>query len=82
MKNIKNAEKMSLKNRGLVPIIQQEADFSQARSFPKILDKVELGTYMEFQKNSMTGCRDIGKNIKMPPPKMCFPPFVTPKVFL
>ena len=71
---------MSLKNRGLIPIIQREADFSQARSFPKVLDKVELVTYMEFQKNSMTGCRDIGKNIKMPPQNV-FSPFCDPQSF-
>ena len=56
----------SLKNRGLVPIIQPEPDFSQTCGFCEILDNVEL-TYMKFQKILMTGCRDKGtKHQKYP----------------
>ena len=56
---------MCLKNRSLTPTIQQEPDFPQARSFRKVLDNVELVTYMEFQKIQWLDDRDIVK--KMPP---------------
>ena len=51
----------SLKNRGLVPTIQPEPDFSWTCGFRQMLDNVELIMYMKFQKLLMTGSRDIDK---------------------
>ena len=56
----------SLKNRGLVPAIKTESDFSWTCSFRRVLDNVELvRTYiMKFQKLIMTNNgRDMGKNL-------------------
>ena len=49
-KHTKNAEKRpSPKNRGLVPTILPEPDFSPTYVFRKVLDNVEVTTYMKFQ---------------------------------
>ena len=65
MKNTKNDKKRpSLKNRGLVPTIQPEPDFSWTCGFREVLDNVDLILYMKFQKIVMTGCKDMDKKIK------------------
>ena len=51
----------SLKNRGLVPTIQSESDFSRTCSFHEVLDNVNHITYVKFQKPLITGCRDLDK---------------------
>ena len=40
----------SLKERGLVPTIQTEPDFSWICGFHKVLDNVEFIIYLKFQK--------------------------------
>ena len=45
-------------NRGLIPTIHPETNFSRTCSFGEVLDNVELITYMKFQKSLvMTECR-------------------------
>ena len=51
----------SLKNRGLVPTIEAEPDFSWTCSFCWVLDNVEHIMYIKLQKLLMTGCRDMDK---------------------
>ena len=52
--------------RGLVPSIQPETDFYHTNGFREVVDNVELITYMKFQNISMTGCKDMDKNVKNP----------------
>ena len=72
-------KRQSLKNRGLLPTVQQEPDFSWTCDFREVLDTNELITCVKFQKILMTGCRDMDKIKNVP--KMVFPPFVTPMIF-
>ena len=55
---------LRLKNRGLVPTIQPEQDFSLKCDFCEVLDSFELLIRMKFQKTLMTGCRDMSKKLK------------------
>ena len=73
--------KKCLKNRGLVPTIQPEPDFSWTCGFRQKLDNVELIMYMKFQKILMTGCRDMDKKHQKCPKNGGFPPLVTPQDF-
>ena len=52
---------LSLKNRGLIPTIQPEPDFSWTCGFREVLDNAELIMYMKFQKLLITRCRDMDK---------------------
>ena len=63
----------SLKYRGLVPTIQVEPDFSRTCSFCVVVDKVELITYIKFQRILITGWTDMGKLHKKYPQKGFFP---------
>ena len=74
-------KRQSLKNRGLVPTIQPEPDFSWTCGFRQMLDNVELIMYIKFQKLLMTGCRDMDKKHQKYPQNGGFPPFVTPQDF-
>ena len=60
-------KQLGFKNRGLVPTIQPEPDFLQKCDFCKVLDSVEVITYLEFQKTLGTGFRDIGNQHKKCP---------------
>ena len=76
--------RLSLKNRGLVPNIQPEPDFWTC-GFREVFDKVELVTYVKFQKILMSGRRDMKrygqKRSKMPPKMEFFPHLRPPKIF-
>ena len=71
----------SLKNRGLVPTIQPEPDFSWTCGFRYMLDNVEVIRYMKFQKLLMTGCRDMDKKRQKIPPKWGFSSIFDPPRF-
>ena len=71
----------SLKNRGLIPTIQPDPDFSLTCGFCLVLDNVELFMYMKFQKFLMTRWRDMDKEHQKWPKNGVFPPFVTPHIF-
>ena len=58
----------------------REQDFSQTCGFLKVLDNVELITYMKFQKILITGCIDMGKNCIKNAPKMFFFHLRPPKI--
>ena len=76
MKKNQNAEKMSKsQNRGLVPTVQPEPDFSWTCVFREMTNNVEFITYMKFQKLLMTECRDMDKKHQKYPQNGGFPPF-------
>ena len=66
-------KRLSPKNRGLVPTIQPEPDFSWTCGFRYELDNVELVMYVKFQKHLMTGCRDMDKKPQKLPKNGVFP---------
>ena len=68
-------KRLSLKNRGLVPTIQPDPDFSWTCGFHWVLHNVELVMYTKFQKILMTGSRDMLKMLKI-----FFFQFVTPNI--
>ena len=63
MKKQKCQKCLGLKNRGLVPIIQPDPDFSRIYRFREVVDNVEPITYMKFKNILMTGCKDMSKKL-------------------
>ena len=64
----------------MVPTVQPE-DFSQACAFHKVLDDVQLITYMEFQKNCNDRMQRYKQKILKMPPTWVLSPICDPKRF-
>ena len=71
----------SLKNRGLVPTIEAETDFSWTCSFCWVLDNVEHIMYIKFQETFNDWMQRNRQNSSIMPPKWGLPPIVTPQDF-
>ena len=78
-KSVKTHQKYR-KIGGLVPTVQPEPDFTWTCIFCEMLGNVELIMYMKFQKNLMTGGRDMDKIIKNTP-KMFSPHLYPQNIF-